>query len=168
MLSASRAPFARRHAGIRCLLAALSLLAAGCGTTTTQRDQRYSTALHAIDQAFSANVNSILSAGPASPAGRAAALMGRYEASLARMDTRLRGLRAPATVSPLHRHLIKAIDRYGAEVRRAVAALRVADPSKLAASAGRFQTASRSVQSDVNATVARITARLSAAGGGAG
>ena len=84
------------------------------------------------------------------------------------MDTRLRQLRAPATVSPLHRHLIKAIDRYGADVRRAVAALRVADRSTQAAGAERFQSATRSVQSDVNATVARITARPSSAGGGGG
>jgi hypothetical protein len=168
MASASRRASARRRASAGCLLAVLSLLAAGCGTTMVQRDQRYSTALQAADQAFSANVRSILALSPASPTSRTAELMGRYEAAVARMDTRLRQLRAPATVSPLHRHLIKAIDRYGADVRRAVAALRVADRSTRATGTERFQSATRSVQSDVNATVARIRARLSAAGGGGG
>jgi hypothetical protein len=166
MLSASRRAFAHRRTSAGCLLAVISLIAAGCGTSTTQRNQRYASALQAADQAFSANVRSILAVGPSSSTSRRAELMGRYEAGVAHMDTRLRALRAPATVSPLHRHLIRAIDRYGAEVRRAVAALRVADRSKLAASAERFQSATKSVQSDVSDTVARIRARLSAAGGG--
>jgi hypothetical protein len=140
----------------------------GCGTSVVQHDSRYQAALGAVQQRFASSVTAIL-AGTSPHSGRAAttSAVGAYESALAQVELRLRAIRAPATVSRLHRHLVQTIARYGAEVRRMVAAL--GNPSAAARTAGarRFRAATVLVRDDVQSTVARIEQTLRREPGGA-
>lgn len=161
-----------RSRGSRRLSAALLALAAavmaGCGTSVVQHDNRYAAQLQSVQQQFAASVSDIM-AGTSPRAGRAATTdaVGRYEAALAKVELKLRSIRAPATVSRLHRRLIRTIDRYGAQVRRMVAALRTSDRRTLSTARNGFRAATLQTRDNVRSTVALIAATLRREPGGA-
>ena len=153
-------PTWRRELVLAGLLCA-TLAAAGCGTSVATRDTRYAGQLTTTQQQFAAAVGSVMAGvSPRSPRSAAADAIGRYEAALARIELRLHSIHAPAVVSGLHRHLVKVIGRYGAEVRRMIAALRPPAASTLAASEQRFAAATARLSADVRSTFARISAAL--------
>jgi hypothetical protein len=140
----------------------LSVLAAtGCGTSVAVRDTRYAGQLQAIQQRFTAGVDDVLRGlSPHASQTTTANAVGRYEATLAGVELRLRAIRATPTVSRLHRHVVQTINRYGAEVRRMIGALRGPAGARLTASERRFRSATAAMSADVQSTFQRIAATL--------
>ena len=140
-----------------------ALTVAACGTSVAQRDATYSEQLRTIDHRFTVSIASVLAAvGPSTPRAREVTAVGGFETALAGVETQLRALAAPAIVAQLHRHLVKAIARYGASVRREVSVLGSSHVATLTAGARRFRQATRRVAAVVAITVGAIRLRLRA------
>jgi hypothetical protein len=137
------------------------LAATGCGTSVAVRDTRYAGQLQAIQQRFTAGVNDVLRGmSPDASQATTADAVGRYEATLAGVELRLRAIHATPTVSRLHRHVVQTINRYGAEVRRMIGALRGPSGARLKADELRFRSATAAMSADVQSTFRRIAATL--------
>lgn len=152
-----------RSPGGRVAALALSLTAAaaaGCGTSVAQHDTRYTQQLQSFQQRFNASVHDVMAVSPRRGRAATADAVGRFEQGIAQVELSLRGIRAPATVSPLHRRLIATIDRYGAEVRRMVTSLRATDRTTLVTSGHRFRTATLQLRRQVQATLTQIGSTL--------
>ena len=143
-------------AGLLCALAVTA-----CGTSVATRDTRYAGRLQSAQQRFTVGVTQVLAATvPGTAHAATVAAVGRYESALAEVEVSLRSTRAPETVSRLHRRLLATIDRYGAEVRRMVAALRIPAGARLAASEARFRSATARASADVQDSFRRIASML--------
>ena len=141
------------------LLSALAL--DGCGTSVATRETRYAGRLQSAQQRFTAGVTDVMAAtSPGIARAATVSAVGRYESTLAQVEQSLRTTRAPATVSPLHRRLLATIDRYGAEVRRMIVALREPPGAGLAASEARFRNATTLTSASVQAAFRHIATLL--------
>jgi hypothetical protein len=150
----------RRLIATAAVLAAIAGVAAGCGTTEQQRDNAYVNQVNAVQRSFAAGIRS-LQPGPAiTSRAQAATVIGLFEVVLAQVEQRLRAIRAPETVSALHRKLIGVIAGYGADVRHAIDATRLRDRARLLASAARFELATQRVKSRIASTLSQINSRL--------
>jgi hypothetical protein len=139
------------------------LIAAGCGSTTTQQQSRYLRQfdrMHSGLDASIARLRSETTRGGTGAQDRRLVAVGEFQLALARVDHGLRRLRAPVPIAPLQRQLLRRIDRVGAELRLLVRQ-QVRPPrrgpsvtvERLAADAAALAT-----QADMTAT--RVHARL--------
>jgi len=146
----------RRAALAACVVAALF---AGCGGA--DENNAYVDRVNRAQQGFAATVADL--SGRITATSSAAAdrrTLRRFGTSVAAVVRDLRAVTPPADVRPQHGDLVRAIDGYGAEVRRATAGVRRADPREVRGAQRRLDAATTRVRAAINAAIGAINRRL--------
>jgi hypothetical protein len=145
------------------LAVAAGLCAAGCGSTTSQQQDRYLRQFDRMHSGLDTSIARLRTETAQDGAGaqqRRLVAVGDFQLALAQVDHSLRRLRAPVPIAPLQRQLLKRIDRVGAELRLLVR--QQARPPRRGPSVtlARLTADAAALAAQADATATRVHARL--------
>jgi hypothetical protein len=142
------------------VLAALALVAAGCGGDTDKKND-YVNAVNAAQTKFQTTFDRLQADITATSTPRQdRATLDRFRKAVDTVVAELRAIKPPGSVKTLHSQLISQVSGYGAEIDRAKTAFASRDPQKVIAANTKFASAVTKVSQKITATIDAINKRL--------
>ena len=145
-------------------LAALAVLAAGCGSSSDTKDaNRYVDTVNAAQTRLSTQLDRLtgeITAGSSQVTDRRT--LTAFDAAVARAVISLRAARPPGKVKAMHERLVTELGGYETELVRETKVLRSGDANALVAAQRRLLAATNLVSQQINDTIDRINKRLGA------
>jgi hypothetical protein len=141
-------------------LAALSLLAVGCGSDS-QSSNDYVSAINKVQTDFANNVQTVGSP----PAGKDAAQAAKdtftnLQAAIDKVIKDLKGVQPPDKVKDLHNELISEMTEFDSDVKAAGDSLTSKDPKAIVAAQSKFASSASSLGTRISQTINAINKKL--------
>jgi hypothetical protein len=142
-------------------LAALSLVAAGCGSDTKSSND-YVKSINKIQTDFVASLssNAAAPAGSSDPLASVKATFAKIDGGLKKVVAQLKGITPPDKVKSLHQDLITEISSLDSEVNKMSASVNSGDFKQIAAGEKVFETQANKLQAQFANTVQQINTKL--------
>jgi hypothetical protein len=141
-------------------LAALSLVAVGCGSDS-QSSNDYVSAINRVQTNFANNVQKADSAPAGGDAAQAAkATFTNLQAAIDKVIKDLKGVEPPDKVKDLHNELISEMTEFDSDVKAAGDSLNSKDPKKIAAAQSTFASNASSLGTRISQTISAINKKL--------
>jgi paraquat-inducible protein B len=145
------------------LLGAIALSACG-GDDGNSREAKnaYVAKVNAAQTEFASTVTTVTQRiTPQSSPGQDRRTLRSFEKAIADVVAKLRRIDVPASVTVEHKQLVSAMTGFGAEIRKATAALRNPDTRSIAEAQRSISTATQTVNGQIDAAIAAINSKLS-------
>ena len=142
------------------IVAALALVAPGCGTDTKAAND-YVDAVNKAQNDFASKFDEL--SGQITSTSTAAddrKTLDGFKGAIDKVVNDFRAVKAPDKVKPLHDKLIAEISDYGKEIDKAKAAFSDNDPKAIVKAQADLVSAVTRVQAQINKTIADINAKL--------
>ena len=142
-------------------LAALSLVAAGCGSDTKANND-YVDAVNKAQTEFADNVQKVGSSTPSGsdPAAGAKQTFTALGAAIDKVIADLKAVEPPDDVKDLHNKLISQLNDFGGQVDQAASALGSGDLKAIAAAQAKFAQSASSLGTEISKTISDINTKL--------
>jgi hypothetical protein len=142
-------------------LAALALVAAGCGSSTKQSNA-YVGAINKVQSDFATNVQKA-GAAPSSggnPGAAARKTFADLETAIDKVVSDLQAVKPPPKVATLHGQLIAEMGDFKQSVHSAAGAISAKDPQKIAAAQAKFAADASAIGGRISKTIDQINQKL--------
>jgi hypothetical protein len=157
-----RASRLRRPAAVIAALLLLVVVVAGCGGDDGAKEANdYVAQVNKAQNAFAQTIQRINRQVTAqSTAAEDRDTLGEYVTAVDRVVKRLRAIKPPESVAPLHDKLVKAIDDYGRMVESAAKSLEHPTATRLLDAQQTLLDATQTVTRQINSTIKQINTKL--------
>ena len=152
----------RPAAGLAAVLTAVLLALAGCGGDESVKEgNAYVAKVNKAQTTFAQTIRRINRQVTAkSTAAQDRATLGEYIKAVDGVVARLRAIKPPEGVAPLHQRLVRSIDQYGREVESAANSLEDPTADRLLEAQQTLLDATETVTRQINGTIADINTKL--------
>jgi hypothetical protein len=142
-------------------LAALSLVAAGCGSDTKAKND-YVDAVNKAQTEFADNIQKVGSSTPSGsdPAAGAKQTFTALGAAIDKVIADLKAVEPPDDVKDLHNKLISQLNDFGGQIDQAASALGSGDLKAIAAAQAKFAQSASSLGTEISKTISDINTKL--------
>jgi hypothetical protein len=142
-------------------LAALSLVAAGCGSDTKANND-YVDAVNKAQTEFADNIQKVGSSAPSGsdPAAKAKQTFTALGAAIDKVIADLKAVEPPDDVKDLHNKLISQLNDFGGQVDQAASALGSGDLKAIATAQAKFAQSASSLGTEISKTISDINTKL--------
>jgi hypothetical protein len=141
-------------------LAALSLVAAGCGSDTKTSND-YVNAINKVQTDFANNVQKVGSAPSGSdPTAAAKKTFSDLNAAIDKVISDLKAVKPPDKVKDLHNQLVSEMVQFNGQVKAAGDSLSSKDPSKILAAQSKFASDASTLGTKISQTIDQINQKL--------
>ena len=142
-------------------LAALSLVAAGCGSDTKAKND-YVDAVNKAQTEFADNIQKAGSSTPSGsdPAAGAKQTFTALGAAIDKVIADLKAVEPPDDVKDLHNKLISQLNDFGGQIDQAASALGSGDLKAIAAAQAKFAQSASSLGTEISKTISDINTKL--------
>lgn len=144
------------------LLGAVGLVACG-GSDEREANNTYVRQLNAAQQEFAAGATAVSQQKSAASLGQYRRTLRRFEDTIARFTTKLRGINVPTVVEKEHEQLTAAITGFGADFEKVTAALNNPNARTLSEAQSGIMAATQRANTRIEAAAAAIDSKLRAA-----
>jgi hypothetical protein len=140
---------------------AIGLTACG-GTKERDEKNAYVKAVNAAQNEFSAEVASVASRITEKSSSRQdRQTLADFQSAIDDVVSQLRGIKVPSDVDSEHKQLVTAMSGFGAQIRKATAALSNPSTPAIAQAQAEISTATQQVNARIDSAIAAINAKLS-------
>jgi hypothetical protein len=142
-------------------LAALALVAAGCGGDT-KKSNDYVDAVNKAQTDFADNVQKVGSGSTAGgdPAAAAKKTFSDLGGAIDKVISDLKAVKPPDDVKDLHNQLISELAEFGSQVKEAASSLSSSDPQTIASAQSKFASSASSLGTRISKTISDINTKL--------